>query len=67
MTMIERMELLYDDLTDLLEAVLNSRDGRVAYLTGKQIGFAKECVAWAQVRGASSLISAGKTEYLQYV
>lgn len=66
-TEIERMECLYHDLTDLLEAVINSRDGRVAYLTGKQIGLAKECVAWAKERRASSLIAAGKTEYLQYV
>lgn len=64
---IERMELLYDDLTELLEAVMDSRDGRIAYLTGKQIGLAKECVAWARERRASSLIAAGKTDYLRYV
>lgn len=38
---------LKEALTDLLEAVLNSRDGRICYLTGKQIGLAKECVMWA--------------------
>ena len=64
---IERLELLHDALTELLEAVLDNLDGRVAYLTGKQIGLAKECVAWTQERRASSLITAGKTEYLQYV
>jgi len=57
---------LYDALTDLLQAVMNSRDGRVAYLTGKQIGLAKECVAWASNTRANSLIKAGKTQYLQY-
>ncbi len=46
-------------LTELLQAVLNSRDGRVCYLTGKQIGLAKECVMWAQNRRASSLIARG--------
>lgn len=57
---------LHDQLTDLLEAVLNSRDGRIAYLTGKQIGLAKETVAWASNSRAESLIRAGKTQYLQY-
>lgn len=56
----------FDDLTELLEAVLNSRDGRVAYLTGKQIGLAKDCVAWASGVRANSLIAAGKTEWLKY-
>lgn len=57
---------LYDRLTDLLEAVMNSRDGRIAYLTGPQIGLAKETVLWASNRRAGSLIAAGKTQYLQY-
>lgn len=35
-------------LTALLLAVMNSsRDGRIAWLTGPQIGLAKETVAWA--------------------
>lgn len=38
---------LHQDLTSLLLAVKDSRDGKVAYLTGKQIGLAKETVAWA--------------------
>lgn len=42
-----KLRKLSDNLADLLEAVLNSRDGRVCYLTGAQIGLAKECVAWA--------------------
>lgn len=44
---------LYDELTDLLQAVLNSRDGRVCYLTGKQYGLAQECVMWASNRRAA--------------
>ena len=56
----------YEAVTELLEAVLNSRDGRVAYLNGAQIGLAKECVAWASNRRADSLIKAGKYQYLRY-
>ena len=56
----------YEAVTELLEAVLSSRDGRVAYLTGAQIGLAKQCVAWASNRRADSLIKAGKYQYLQY-
>lgn len=41
---------LAEALNDLLRAVLNSADGKVCYLTGKQIGLAKECVAWASMR-----------------
>lgn len=51
----DKLCALYDDLTDLLQAVLNSRDGRVCYLTGKQIGLAKESVMWAANRRASVL------------
>ena len=43
---------LHDDLTELLEAVLYNGNGRVCYLTGKQIGLAKECVMWAANRRA---------------
>lgn len=63
----EKLERLHDDLTELLEAVLNSRDGRIAYLTGPQIGLAKECVAWADHQRAGALIAAGKTEYMKYL
>jgi len=63
----EQLENLYDRLTDLLQAVLNSRDGKVAYLTGPQIGLAKETVMWARSARAESLIKAGKTQFLKYV
>lgn len=63
----ERLEHLHDDLTELLEAALDSRDGRIAYLTGPQIGLAKECVVWADNQRAASLVAAGKSEYLKYL
>ena len=64
----------YDRLADFLErellplytAMFDSRDGRVVYLTGPQIGLAKKIAAWASERRAASLIQAGKTEYLKY-
>lgn len=48
----EKLCELEEALTGLLEAVLNSRDGRVCYLTGEQLGLAKECVLWAGNRRA---------------
>lgn len=62
----DRLERGHGALTELLLAVLNSRDGRIAYLTGPQIGLAKECVTWASNIRANSLIAAGKTEYLNF-
>lgn len=59
-------DLYYGDLMELYEAMFNSRDGRVVYLTGKQIGLAKKITVWASERRANNLIRAGKTEYLQY-
>ena len=64
----------YDFLADFLDrellplytSMFDSRDGRLVYLTGPQIGLAKKIVAWASERRAVSLIAAGKTEYLQY-
>lgn len=58
--------LYYGDLMELYEAMFNSRDGRVVYLTGKQIGLAKKIVAWASEQRACSLIKSGKVEYLRY-
>ena len=43
----EKLDALCDALTDLLSAASNSRDGRIVYLTGPQIGLAKETVLWA--------------------
>ena len=44
---------LEEKLTELLEAVLNNSNGRVCYLTGEQIGLAKECVLWANNKRVS--------------
>ena len=51
----EKLCELEEALTDLLLSVMNSADGRVCYLTGKQIGLAKECVFWAESRRASAI------------
>ena len=44
---------LLEALRDLLLAILDSRDGRICYLTGPQIGLAKETVLWAAETRAS--------------
>ena len=54
-----------DELCDLYEAMFNG-NGRVTYLTGKQLGLAKSIVAWASEQRAASLIANGKFEYLKY-
>jgi hypothetical protein len=38
---------LLEQLMDLHLAMFNSRDGRIVYLNGSQIGLAKETVLWA--------------------
>ncbi|NLG58529.1 MAG: hypothetical protein GX540_08955 [Clostridiales bacterium] len=44
----DRMDALHLSLQNLLLAMMdNTRDGRVTYLTGPQIGLAKETVIWA--------------------
>lgn len=60
---LDELEALETGLTDLLLAVLDSRDGRVAYLTGKQIGLAKETVLWAGESRASTMIASGRPAY----
>lgn len=59
-------DLYYGDLQELYLKMFDSRDGRVVFLTGKQIGLAKQIVLWASNSRASSLIKAGKYEFLQY-
>lgn len=51
----EKLHDLERKLEELLLAVLNTRDGRVCYLTGEQIGLAKECVLWAENRRARAI------------
>lgn len=53
------------ELHDLYLAMFDG-NGRVTYLTGKQLGLAKRIVAWASEQRAASLISNGKFEYLKY-
>ena len=59
-------DLYYGDLMDLYEMMFNSRDGRIVYLNGKQLGLAKKIVHWASESRAGHLIAAGKTRYMQY-
>jgi len=59
-------DMYYGPLEDLSNAIYGSRNPYVVYLTGKQIGLAKQIVVWASERRASSLVEAGKLEYLQY-
>lgn len=60
-------DMLDGDLEELYNAICyNTRDGVIAWLTGKQYGLAQKIMYWASEQRASSLIAAGKTEYLQY-
>lgn len=52
---IERLEAEYEEVTELLLAVNNSRDGVVSYLTGPQIAKAKEVVFWASEQRAATM------------
>ena len=54
------------ELQELYEAMFQSRDGRVVYLTGRQIGLAKKVIVWASEQRAASLIANGKLEFLKY-
>ena len=54
-------------LSDLYELMFSSGDGNIVYLTGEQIGLAKEIVAWAYNKRADSLVKSGKTRYLCYL
>lgn len=51
---IESAEKLVDELGELLEQLMNSRDGRVAYIEGKYIGLYRGTQAWAENAGASA-------------
>ena len=59
-------DMLYGPLEELYEMMFTSRDGRVVYLTGKQIALAKKIVFWASESRAHHLIEAGKLDYLRY-
>ena len=64
--MYDGLQAHLEDLVELLDVVMYGGDGRVVYLTGKQIGLAKDCVAWASGVRANALIENSKTEYLKY-
>ena len=56
----DRLTERYDALTEVLLAILGTcRDGRIAYLTGPQIGLAKEAVAWAAETRAKNMVKIG--------
>lgn len=58
--------LYYGELQELYEMMFNSRDGRIVYLTGKQIGLAKKIVEWASNTRYNTQIAHGKYRNLQY-
>ncbi len=58
------VDFLYGDLEELT-SIIHQNYG-VAWLTGKQIGIAKEAVAWASESRAQHLIERGDYEDLKY-
>ena len=62
----EMSNLYYGDLDELYKMMFTSRDGVTVKLTGKQIGLAKEIVAWASNTRAQTCIDAGRYDLLQY-
>ena len=66
----KRYDRIYDfyhgELEELYEMMFASRDGRLTYLTGKQIGLAKKIVAWASETRAQSCIARGRLDLLKY-
>lgn len=59
-------DLYYGELQELYEMMFNSRDGRIVYLSGKQIGLAKKIVAWASNTRYNTQIEYGNYRNLQY-
>ena len=59
-------DMFYGPLMELYEMMFNSRDGRIVYLTGPQIGLAKKIVAWASNVRYGTQIEKGKYRNLQY-
>lgn len=59
-------DLYYGELRELYEMMFNSRDGRIVYLTGKQIGLAKKIIEWASNTRYNTQIANGKYRNLQY-
>lgn len=59
-------DMYYGELQELYEMMFNSRDGRIVYLTGKQIGLAKKIVEWARNTRYNTQLAHGKYWNLQY-
>lgn len=59
-------DMYYGPLEELYDAILSSRDGRVAMLTGTQIALAQKIVIWASETRAATCIANGKLRNLQY-
>lgn len=59
-------DFMDDKLLPLYEKMFDSKDGKVVFLSGAEIALANKIVNWASERRASSLIDAGKYEYLRY-
>lgn len=60
-------DMYYGPLEELYDAVCyNTRDGRISYLTGPQIGLAKRIVLWASETRAQTCIENGRYDLLQY-
>ena len=58
--------MFYGPLMELYEMMFNSRDGKIVYLTGKQIGLAKKIVEWASNTRYETQIAHGNYRNLQY-
>ena len=56
----------YNELQELYLAMFNSRDGKVVYLTGKQISLAKKIVTWASNKRYDIQIKNGNYKNLHY-
>ena len=59
-------DFLDNRLLPLYTAMFDSHDGRVTYLSGEQIGLAKEIVLWASEQRSQTLIKNKKYRYLKY-
>ena len=62
----DALEERIDALEELLLAIIDNGNGYVTYLTGPQIGLAKEVVGWASNTRAASCIARGRYDLLKY-
>lgn len=57
---LKKLDKHYEEVTEILKAVLDSKDGKVVYLTGPQIGLAKKISVWANEERISKFVVNGK-------